>query len=60
MRELTQEELEQVSGGIGPAAIIAFDLALNGALIGFTALMTSDYFADANQTKIRQGGRVNG
>ena len=30
------------------AAIIAFNLALNGALIGFTRLMTSDYFTDTN------------
>jgi|DEB0MinimDraft_6_1074348.scaffolds.fasta_scaffold326204_1 lactobin A/cerein 7B family class IIb bacteriocin len=48
MRELTESEMQEVSGGIGPAAIIAFDLALNGALIGFTALMTSDYFTDVN------------
>lgn len=44
MRELTQNEIQQVSGGVGPLAIIGIDLALNGVLIGFTSLMTSDYF----------------
>ena len=48
MRELTDCELQQVSGGLGPLAIIAFDLTLNAALIGYTALMTSDYFTDAH------------
>ena len=44
MRELTPSEVKQVSGGLGPLVIIGIDLALNGVLIGFTALMTSDYF----------------
>ncbi|MEX1198599.1 MAG: class IIb bacteriocin, lactobin A/cerein 7B family [Pseudohongiellaceae bacterium] len=44
MRELTQNEIEQASGGVGPLAIIGIDLALNGVIIGFTSLMTSDYF----------------
>lgn len=44
MRELSTDEVKSVSGGIGPLVIIGIDLALNGVLIGFTALMTSDYF----------------
>ncbi len=44
MRELTQNEVQQVSGGIGPFAIIAVDLALTGVMIGATQLLTSDYF----------------
>lgn len=44
MRELTQQEIQQVGGGVGPLAIIGIDLALNGIIIGFTSLMTSDYF----------------
>ena len=44
MREINRTEMKQVSGGLGPLAIIAVDLALNGALIGVTALMTSEYF----------------
>ncbi|MGM0631678.1 MAG: class IIb bacteriocin, lactobin A/cerein 7B family [Pseudomonadota bacterium] len=44
MRELTEMEIKEVSGGVGPLAIIGVDLALNGVIIGFTSLMTSDYF----------------
>lgn len=44
MRELTQDEMTQVSGGLGPLGIIAIDLALNGVLLTATAVMTSDYF----------------
>ena len=38
MRELTLEERNEVSGGIGPLAIIAIDLALNAAFMGAVAL----------------------
>lgn len=35
MRELSEAEIDQVSGGLGPLAIIGIDLALNGLLIDF-------------------------
>lgn len=47
MRELTTEEMGQVNGGIGPLAIIALDLALNGVMIGATAVLTSEYFRNS-------------
>ncbi|MBC54729.1 MAG: hypothetical protein CMQ34_12935 [Gammaproteobacteria bacterium] len=43
MQELTQAEISQVSGGLGPLAIIGIDLALNGVLIAYASFMTSDY-----------------
>jgi lactobin A/cerein 7B family class IIb bacteriocin len=43
MIELTNAEVSQVSGGLGPLAIIGIDLALNGVLIAYAAFMTSDY-----------------
>jgi lactobin A/cerein 7B family class IIb bacteriocin len=43
MTELTDYEIQQVSGGLAPLAIIGIDLALNGAFIAFAMFMTSDY-----------------
>ena len=43
MTVLNETEIAQVGGGLGPFAIIGIDLALNGVLIAYTALMTSDY-----------------
>jgi lactobin A/cerein 7B family class IIb bacteriocin len=43
MTELTDYEIQQVGGGIGPLAIIAVDLALHAALYGYLTFMTSDY-----------------
>lgn len=43
MKELTRTEISQVSGGLGPLAIIGIDLALNGVLIAYASFMTSDY-----------------
>ena len=40
MRELTQAEVEEVSGGFGPAVIIGIDLALTGVLIGYASFMS--------------------
>ncbi len=37
MRELTVNEVQSVSGGIAPLAIIAIDLALNGLVLGLAA-----------------------
>ena len=43
MRELTQSEVQQVSGGLGPLAVIGIDLALNGVLLGYATFMSSRY-----------------
>ncbi|MBO6555491.1 MAG: class IIb bacteriocin, lactobin A/cerein 7B family [Pseudomonadales bacterium] len=51
MRELTHEEMSQVTGGLGPLAIIAIDLALNAAFIGATAVVSSDYFTQPQVNK---------
>jgi lactobin A/cerein 7B family class IIb bacteriocin len=43
MRELSAAEVTEVSGGLGPLAVLGIDLALNGVLIAYAAFMTSDY-----------------
>jgi lactobin A/cerein 7B family class IIb bacteriocin len=45
MRELNDNEVESVSGGLVPLvfAIIGIDLALNGVLIGYAAWASSNY-----------------
>jgi lactobin A/cerein 7B family class IIb bacteriocin len=43
MIEITNSEVSQVNGGLGPLAIIGIDIALNGVLIAYAAFMTSDY-----------------
>jgi lactobin A/cerein 7B family class IIb bacteriocin len=48
MREITQAEIEQVSGGLAPLAIIGIDLALNAVVIAYAAFMTSDYMTGNN------------
>ena len=47
MRELTQFEVEQVSGGLGPLAVIGIDLALNGVLLGYATFMSSRIHQDS-------------
>lgn len=48
MGEITQAEIEQVSGGLAPLAIIGIDLALNAVVIAYAAFMTSDYMTGNN------------
>lgn len=45
MRELTENELSEVSGGIIPIVglIIGIDLALNGLLIGYAAYAANNF-----------------
>lgn len=38
MRELTLSEVKEVSGGLGPLAIIGVDLALNGIVLAAAAI----------------------
>lgn len=48
MRELTMDELSQVSGGLGPLALIGIDLALNSVMLAYAAFMTSDYMTESS------------
>ncbi len=45
MRELTENEVSEVSGGLIPliGLIIGIDLALNGLLIGYAAYAANNY-----------------
>ena len=46
MRELTENEVTEVSGGLIPiiGLIIGIDLALNGLLIGYAAYAANNYY----------------
>ncbi len=46
MRELTEKEVSEVSGGIIPLVglIIGIDLALNGLLLGYAAWASNNYY----------------
>ena len=43
LRELSDDELGCVSGGLAPLAIIGIDLALNGVLIGAATYWAMNY-----------------
>lgn len=44
MRELTNSEVTQVSGGLGPLVVIGVDLALNGLILGYAAIAMNGYY----------------
>ena len=44
MYELSDREVAQVSGGIGPLGIIAIDLALNGVLIAYASYAAGNWY----------------
>ena len=43
MCELTIDETEAVSGGLGPMVIIATDLALNALLLGYATWTSNNH-----------------
>jgi len=44
MHELTETEIAQVSGGLGPLAIIGIDLALNGVLLAYANYAAGNFY----------------
>ena len=56
MRELTETEITEVSGGLAPLVfgLIGLDLALNGLLLGYAAYAQSNFYAGGGNGELQK------